>query len=64
MNKRRFRVYLDHGYAGCPDEEEILEFDRDTPDQRIEKECRDAFDGLVSNLNGGWYELTEGEEDE
>ena len=56
---KRYRVYISHGYAGCPDEERIINFPDDKSDEEIEKECKDILENLFENLDAGWDEITD-----
>jgi len=60
---RRFKIYLYYPFSECPSEEDILEFDDDTTDEQIKKECADCLDNLIANnLDTGWYEMEDDEE--
>jgi len=60
---RRFKVYLEYGYAGCPPEEVIVEFPDDASEQEIEETLKSVWDTMIGNMDSGWYELDRNEDD-
>lgn len=54
---RKFRIYIEHGYADCPPEEAIIEFQDSATDAEIEKECKETWEELVADLDSGWHEI-------
>ncbi len=54
---KRYRVYVSGEW------DEILEFPDDTPQDKIESECKDCWGVLISNIDSGWYELEDGKDE-
>ena len=59
---RRFKVFIESGYARVPDwNEEIVELPDDATDEQIEKACQETLEVLLCNRGTGWFEIEEGE---
>jgi len=56
---KTFRAYVSFGYAGVPNETIDVEFDEDTTQDVIESEMNQACNDLLSNLDSGWFEVTD-----
>ncbi|MDO8641894.1 MAG: hypothetical protein Q7R33_10250 [Nitrosarchaeum sp.] len=59
---KRYLVFLDKNVIGVETTQEILEFEDDASQEKIEDACADCLDTLIGNeLDTGWNELTEEE---
>lgn len=54
---KTYRVYVSHGCAGCPDEEETVELPDDASPEEIDETCRDVWKALIESLDSGWDEI-------